>query len=70
MAERVNVLRLLNDAPRPYTPEVNEALEAYVQADKAYSKACDSWRIAKQRLIAREEALERAVNVAKEKAGG
>jgi hypothetical protein len=70
MTERVNVLRLLNDAPRPYAPEVNEALEAYVQADKANAKAYDSWRIAEQRLIAREEALERAVNAARSPAPG
>ena len=68
MAERVNVLKLLDDAPRPYAPEVNEALEAYVRADKACVKAHDAWRIAEQRLVAHEEALERAVNAAKKKA--
>jgi hypothetical protein len=46
------------------TPEVIEALEAYVAAAKARDKAHDAWRMAEQRLKAREEALERAIAAA------
>jgi hypothetical protein len=40
---------------------MGEALEAYVEADKACDKAHDAWRIAQQRLLARQEALERII---------
>jgi hypothetical protein len=63
-----SILALLNRMPRPgtpgYTTEAGEALEAYVEADKACDKAHDAWQIARQRLLARQEALERIINAA------
>jgi hypothetical protein len=59
-----SIVALLVRMPRsgPGYSEAVEALEAYTVADKARDKAHDAWRIAEQRLLARQEALERIIN--------
>ena len=57
----MRLLEIMAAAPSPPTTEWVEALDAYVKADEAYDKAERALGVARQRRLARLEALERAV---------